>query len=109
VADFRATTSDHISLTVGETRTLESLRQAVVPPFVLILPFVELPPFVRLLSQDKFEEDGIHGCLYTIEATGPGSDSLRIGFRDLRTRQVVKERTIRLTATVGNPGGGRSE
>jgi len=98
MADVNATSADRIDLIVGEARTLESLRQAVVPPFVLIVPFLELPPFVRQLGQDGLAEDGVHGCVYAIEAEAPGAGPLRVGFRDLRTGTVVKEKTLRVEA-----------
>jgi hypothetical protein len=97
MVDYRAKDVDHIELKVGEVRTLESLRQAVVPPYVMIIPFLELPPGVELLRQDNLEEDGINGSIYTLRATNAGEGTLRVGFRDLRTKQVVIEKSIRIT------------
>jgi hypothetical protein len=96
MADFRATEVQRIDLKVGEARTLESLRQAVTPPYLLILPFIELPPFVQVLRQDNFDEEGVHGCVFTLVGKTPGDEALRVGFRDLRTGQVVIEKSIRV-------------
>lgn len=94
MVDFRATDVERIEMNVGEVRTLESLRQAVVPPFVMIMPFLELPSSVELVRQDGLDEDGIHGCTFTLRATAVDEGMLRVGFRDLRTGQVVIERSI---------------
>jgi hypothetical protein len=97
MVDYRAKDVDHIELKVGEIRTLESLRQAVVPPYVMIIPFLELPAGVELVRQDNLEEDGINGSIYTLRATAKGEGALRVGFRDLRTREVVIEKSIRVS------------
>lgn len=94
MVDFRAGDVDQIDLPVGEDRTLESLRQAVVPPFVMIVPFVELPESVELVRQDGLDEDGVHGCIFTLRGLAVDASTLRVGFRDLRTSKVVIERTI---------------
>ena len=62
---FRASDVDFIDMKVGEPITFESLRQAVVPPYVLIKPFIELPAFVSLVNQAGLNEDGIHGAVFT--------------------------------------------
>jgi len=94
MADFRATDVEQIEMRVGETRTLESLRQAVVPPYVMIVPFLELSAGMELVHQNDLGEDGIHGCIFTLRAAAEGQGMLRVGFRDLRTGQVVIERSI---------------
>lgn len=94
MVDFRAGDVDQIDLPLGKDCTLESLRQAVVPPFVMIVPFLELPESVALVRQDGLDEDGIHGCVFTLRGLMIDSGTLRVGFRDLRTGKVVIERTI---------------
>jgi len=95
---FRAEDIDGIDLPVGQARTLESLRQAVVPPFILVVPFVELPAGVQLVRQDRLDEDGVHGCVFTLMATSPGIGELRVGFRDLRSGQVLRDKRIAVRA-----------
>jgi hypothetical protein len=97
MADFRAADVSRIEIRLGETRTLESPRQAVVPPFVMILPFIELPSFVNLVRQDNLNEEGVHGCTFTLRGIAAGDGRLRVGFRDLRSGQVVIEKTIGIT------------
>src|SRR5687767_15101048 len=101
MADFSAAEVTRIEMSVGETRTLESLRQAVVPPFVMILPFIELPTFIELVRQDNFNEEGVQGCTFTLRAKAAGDGMLRVGFRDLRGGQVVLEKTIGITISAG--------
>ncbi len=100
-ADYRATDDDTVSLRVGETVTLESLRQAVVPPYVMLIPFLVTPPGVELVRQDPLEEDGVHGCVYAIRGLQSGTGVARVGFKDLRSGEVTHER--RLTMIVQPP------
>jgi hypothetical protein len=97
MADYYATDVDCIELSVGEICTLESLRQAVVPPYVMIVPFLELPAGIVLVRQDNLDEDGIHGCVFTLRAVAVCEGVLRVGFRDLRKGNVVFEKSIRVS------------
>jgi hypothetical protein len=65
----------------------------------MILPFIELPSFVELVRQDNFNEEGVHGCTFTLRARAAGGGMLRVGFRDLRGGQIVLEKTIEITAS----------
>jgi hypothetical protein len=94
--DYRATNTNEISLRVGEEITLESLRQAVVPPYLMLIPFLELPAFVESIRQDSLEEDGIHGCIYTLRAIAPGNGQLRIGFRDLQSNSITHQKYLQV-------------
>jgi hypothetical protein len=94
MVDYSAADVVHIDMKVGDIRTLESLRQAVVPPYVMIIPFLELPACVELVSQKDFEGEGVHGCVFTLRATAAGEGVLRVGFRDVRTGNVVIEKSI---------------
>jgi hypothetical protein len=96
MVDNRATDVDRIEMKVGEIQTLESLRQAVVPPYVMIVPFLELPVEVELVRQDNLDEDGINGCIFTLRAIAVGNGILRVGFRDLRKGNIVIEKKIQV-------------
>ena len=96
MVDYRAGDVGQIEMRVGEIRTLESLRQAVVPPYVMIVPFLELPAGVDLVRQDSLDEEGIHGCVFTLRGAAAGEGVLRVGFRDLRKGNIVAERSIRV-------------
>ena len=93
---YSAQDTTTITVQAGETFVLESLRQAVVPPYVLIIPFLEGPPSLRVLDQQPLGEDGIHGCTYTLAVDEPGPATLHTGFRDLRTREITHQTTIDL-------------
>ncbi|HEX7445404.1 MAG TPA: hypothetical protein VF300_03355 [Methanothrix sp.] len=98
MVDYRAADVEHIELKIGEIRSLESLRQAVVPPYVMIVPFLELPPWIELVRRDSLNEDGIHGSIFTLRALAAGNGALRVGFRDLKNGNVVIEKHIRVNA-----------
>lgn len=96
MVDYRAEDVEHIEIGVGKTFTLDSLRQAVVPPYVLIVPVLDLPPVLELLREDGAEGEGVHGVTYTLRAVATGDGTLRVGFRDLRSGSIVREKTIRV-------------
>lgn len=96
MADHRAEEIERIAIGVGQTTTLDSLRQAVAPPHVLLVPVLDLPPILEMLRQDGPEGEGVHGVTYTLRAVAPGQGLLRVGFRDLRSGSMVREKTIRV-------------
>jgi hypothetical protein len=96
MADYYATFIDKISLILDETVTLESLRQAVVPPYFMLMPFIKTPDQVQMVMQTPLEEDGIHGVVYTLHAESCGEGELRLGFRDMRTGAITHEKTIHI-------------
>ncbi len=69
MADYRASQIDWLDMLVGATVTLESLRQAVVPPTVMVVPFIEPPPDIQVTSQTTPDEEGARGC---VRAAGHG-------------------------------------
>lgn len=92
--DYHATDITSLTLKAGEVVRLESLRQAVVPPYVMIMPFAEFPDCLEVERQDALEEDGVHGCVYTLKGKQAGRGQLRLGFKDLRSGQIVKEKQL---------------
>lgn len=94
---YRAESTGRLDLPAGATFVLESLRQAVVPPYVLIVPFLELPPCLELLKDESLDVEGVHGATYTVRALAPGAGILRLGFRDLRTSHTVREKAIEVS------------
>ena len=73
---------------------LESLRQAVVPPYLMLMPFVEVPEPLEVESQQRLDEDGVHGSVFHLRGTKPGQGELVVGFRDLRTNEVTHRKSI---------------
>jgi hypothetical protein len=92
----RAEDIDELRLTVGERVDLESLRAAVVPPNLMLLPFVETPEEVGVEGQDGLDEDGVHGSVFHLRADKPGEGELVVGFRDLQTSEVTHRKAIRV-------------
>ncbi len=92
--EIRAQEVETVTLHCGVTLRLHSLRQPVKPPFLLVMPFIELPPFIELLGQDALEEEGVHGCSYLLRASQAGTGVIHTGFRDLREGTIVLEKDI---------------
>ena len=65
---YRAEKIDELDIPVGTTVTLESLRQAVVPPYLMLMPFIEVPDGIVVEEQRALDEDGVHGCTYVLQA-----------------------------------------
>jgi hypothetical protein len=96
---YRAETIDSLHIGVGTTVKLESLRQAVIPPYLMLMPFVETPDGVVVKEQHALDEDGVHGCVYLLRAKEACEGELVIGFRDIQTTQITHRKAIHLTAS----------
>jgi hypothetical protein len=96
---YRGEKIDELEIPVGGTVELESLRQAVVPPYLMLMPFVEVPDGIVVEEQRALDEDGVHGCVYVLQATAACKGDLIVGFRDMRANQVTHRKVIHLTAS----------
>ena len=94
MTDYLGSKTDRIEARVGETFRLELLRQAVVPPYLMLMPFIELPDFAKLAAEESLDEDGVHGCTFVIKALRAGNGALRLGFRDLQSDTITHEKMI---------------
>jgi hypothetical protein len=92
----RAEDLDELHLSVGDRVDLESLRAAVVPPHLMLLPFLEAPDPIAVEGQHGLDEDGVHGSVYELRADKPGTGELVVGFRDLRTQEVTHRKAIKV-------------
>ncbi len=88
----------NIEVRVGQRFELESLRQSVVPPYLMLMPFLELPNFLELEEQRPLGEDGVHGCVFAVRAMGPGQSELVVGFRDLQTGETTHRKSLPVEA-----------
>ncbi len=79
---------------VGDTVYLESLRQSVVPPYLMIMPFIQLPESLLLKESETLEEDGVHGTVFILEVISPGRNKLTVGFKDLQYGTVTHEKSL---------------
>jgi hypothetical protein len=91
----RADELEELHLQVGDEVELESLRAAVVPPHLFLLPFLETPEEIDIEGQAGLDEDGVHGSTFHLRAKKPGEGELIVGFRDLRTHEVTHRKAIR--------------
>ena len=92
----RADDVDSLHLAVGEELELESLRQNVAPPYVMLEPFVETPGGVEIESQEALPEDGVHGLVYRLRAERPAHGELVVGFKDILSGEVTHRKSIRI-------------
>lgn len=95
----RAEFTDSLKIDVGETIELESLRQPVAPPYLMLMPFVDVPDEVIVEGQSRLDEDGVHGCVYQLKAKKTCEGEIVIGFRDIQTGEVTHRKVIQITAS----------
>lgn len=93
---LNAETIDEIRAHVGDTIFLESLRESVVPPYLMLMPFCDLPDFMRLVEQRPLDEDGVHGTIFVLEVLAAGQGDLTVGFKDLQSGSITHKKTIRI-------------
>ncbi len=93
---IHAERSDAIRLAVGETIELESLRLTVAPPHVLVVPVAEEPDVVEIVGQEPLDEDGVHVSMYRLRGVKVGTGRLHLGYKDLRSGELVAEKEIRV-------------
>ena len=95
---YRAEAIDGLRVPVGTTIELESLRQAVVPPHLMLMPFISVPDGIVVEEQRPLGEDGIHGCVYRLSAAEASEGEIVVGFRDMRTSEITHRKVIPITA-----------
>lgn len=91
---LRAEEIGKITANVGDTIYLESLRQAVVPPYLMLMPFCNLPEFIELVETKSLGEDGIHGVTYVLKVKSRAEGKLVIGFKDMQTGKITHNKVI---------------
>lgn len=90
----RAEKVEELNLAVGEELLLESLRVAVTPEYLMLMPFIELPEGVEVKAQEALDEDGVHGCVYHLQAKAPVDADIAVGFRDMKTGKETHRKVI---------------
>jgi hypothetical protein len=112
---YQAELVNDLNIPVGTTVKLESLRESVIPPYLMLMPFIEVPDEIVIEGQEALDEDGVHGCVYSLRAAAAWEGEAVVGFRDMQTGEVTHRKVIHLTAssrkgrgerrsTSGNPG-----
>jgi hypothetical protein len=95
---LRAEDIKEIHVRVGERVLLESLRQAVVPPYLMILPFQDPPGFFRYIESRPLEEDGVHGTIFVFDVEASGQGQLTVGFRSMESGEITHQKVIPIIA-----------
>ena len=93
---YQAETVTQLNLMVGDRVQLESLRQAVVPPYIMLMPFLTLPDEIQLERQTVLDEEGVHGCTYELLVKAPCHDVMELGFRDLKSGEITHQKRIEI-------------
>ncbi len=96
---YRAEQVNSLNIPIGTAVKLESLRQAVIPPYLMLMPFIDVPEGLIVDAQYALDEDGVHGCVYVLKATAVCEGDLVIGFRDIQTNEVTLRKVIHVTTT----------
>lgn len=94
---YRAELVDNLNFPVGTAVKLESLRQAVIPRYLMLMPFIEVPDGIVVEEQFALDEDGVHGCIYLLRAAAACDGDIFIGFRDIQTDKVTHRKVIHVT------------
>jgi hypothetical protein len=100
--EAKAENVNAIDLKVGEKLDLESLRAAVTPSQLMLMPFVETPAEMEVEGQDGLGEDGVHGSIFHLAARRAGRGQMVVGFKDLRTSEVTHRKTIEVAVHPDN-------
>lgn len=95
---FRSELTDEIVIPVDEYVQLESLRQAVVPPYLMLMPFIIVPDGIVVEDQLALDEDGVHGCIYVLRAERALIGDIEIGFKDMQTQEITHSKQLRVIA-----------
>ena len=92
--EINAEETNKIEASVNDTIQLESLRESVVPPFLMLMPFCDLPPSLQLIETQALNEEGVHGVTFVIKVTGNADGKIKTGFKDLQTGKVTHQKII---------------
>jgi len=94
---YRAEEINDLNIPVGTSVKLESLRQAVIPPYLMLMPFIEVPNGIAIENQYTLDEEGVHGCIYLLKASTACEGDIVIGFRNFQTNEFTHRKIIHLT------------
>jgi len=96
---YRAELVSDLNIPVDTTVKLESLRESVVPPCLMLMPFIEVPDEIVVEGQEALDEDGVHGCVYSLRAAAAYDGEVVVGFRDMQTEKITHQKVIHITAS----------
>ena len=102
VIHLKAEDLNEFEVHVGDTFHLESLRQAVVPPYLMLMPFIHLPDTLKLKGSQPLDEDGVHGTIFILEVVSLGRGRITVGFKDMQHGKVTHEKELLCTSSEFN-------
>lgn len=85
---------NEMKVRVGNRIFLESLRQSVVPPYLMIMPTYDLPDFIRFVELRPLNEDGVHGAILVLDVIATGQGPLTVGFKDIQTGKITHKKVL---------------
>ncbi len=91
---LKAEEINEIQVREGDRIFLESLRQSVVPPYLMIMPTYDLPDFIRFVELRSLDEDGVHGAIIVLDVTATGQGQLTVGFKNIQTGNVTHKKVL---------------
>lgn len=86
-----------MKLKLGETYKIESLTHAVTPEFMLVEQELDLPLELGQEKKDPFQDEGVHGSIYTIKTLTVGKGTLTSAFKDLKTGKRILSKSVEVT------------
>lgn len=90
---------NEIQVNVGDRIYLESLRQTVIPPYLMIMPFYELPEFIHFVESRPLDEDGVHGTIFVLDVIAAGQGELTVGFKDMQNDNTTHKKVLLCTSS----------
>ncbi len=96
---LKAEDINEIQVNVGDKIFLESLRQAVVPPYLMIMPFYDLPEFFQFVEARPLDEDGVHGTVFVFDVKSSGQGELTVGFKDMQNGTITHKKVLRCSSS----------
>lgn len=95
---YRAEEIETLTIPVETSIKLETPRKAVVPPDLMLMPFIKVFDGIVVENQFALDEDGVHGCIYQLKAQFPCEGEISMGFRDMQTNEEKHRKNIHLKA-----------
>ena len=90
---------NEMHVNVGDRIYLESLRQSVIPPYLMIMPFYVLPEFIQFVETRPLDEDGVHGAIFVLDVIAADQDELTVGFKDLQNGNITHKKVLLCTSS----------
>ncbi len=91
---INAEKTQQFEASVNDTIVLESLRESVVPPYLMLMPFCDLPPSLQLIETQSLNEEGVHGVNFVIKVIENMDGKITTGFKDIQSGKITHQKVI---------------